>query len=171
MPGLVNPIHKQLFVFLIMFHLTIYSGCSIAYLCAHSPFIPPEFKVCTSHWWDFPHLETSTQTPAYGLPLGQPTDNWNPSLWDFPYSGPYSNVGFLPLRVLPNFPLRCWDFPHSEAKSLQVPLMGLPSLENNTASLANRSHAKSNISQLKTNNPRRRNRFWKGNGKSKPGKI
>ena len=41
------------------------------------------------------------------------------------------------------------EFPYSDAKSLQVPLMGLLPL-GNTASLPNRLHVKSNISELKT---------------------
>jgi len=47
------------------------------------------------------------------------------------------------------------EFSHSEVKSLQVPLMGLPELENNIAGLSNHTHIKPTIPEIEINTPKR----------------
>ena len=71
------------------------------------------------------------------------------SCWNLPHLESLLCYGISSTQSPTNSPLHCWDFPHSEVKNLQVPLMGLPPFGNNTTSLPNRPHAKSNISKLK----------------------
>ena len=61
-------------------------------------------------------------------------------------------------KVYVNPTLLLGFFFHSEAKSLQVPLTGLPPLGNNTVNLPNRPHTKSNVPELKIGTPRRYDR-------------
>ena len=98
--------------------------------------------------WDFPHSEPyQFHTPLLGFS---------------PLEGPTLLYEFFPFRVLssqlrwwvtPNsedtwIQLRCWDFPHSEAKFASTP-DGTTPFRNNTTNLPNNSHAKLNTSELK----------------------
>ena len=116
----------------------IFLGYSIACLCAHSSFLPPESKVCTSWWWDFSHSKMATLS-AYRLLLSPPHERLKPFA-----------VEFLPLRVpicceispaqsLTKLSTTLMGFFPSETKNLLVPLMWFLLLENNTASLPNYS--------------------------------
>jgi len=125
-------------------------------------FLTQRPKACISRWWDFPLLETATQA-ATTTPSRLA---YNPPLWIFPTWSPSSAVGFIPLEDPSplmgfslsetnqssllrwwDFPtrrwlwiqLRYWDFSHSEAKSLQILLMGSLSLKNHNTNSPNHS--------------------------------
>jgi len=52
-------------------------------------------------------------------------------------------------------PTALLGFPHSEAKILQVLLMGLSPLKNNAAGLPNHTHVKPTIKKIEMNTPKR----------------
>ena len=108
----------------------------------------------------FLHLETAMQNPSYRLSF---------VVGFTPFRNPYSATRIFPLRVSSSH--FCWCVktplgsecesnstigisPHLEVKSLGVPLMGLPTLEN-AACLPNHSQDRPTIPVIKINTPKR----------------
>jgi len=88
------------------------------------------------------------------LPLDRPTGDETLRCGMFPTRSPYYAVGFLPFRAQLNFPLCYWDFPNSDFKNLQVPLMGfLPNLEKKCRKLTKSFLCQIKHSEVKDQHP------------------
>ena len=144
-----------------MLHITFKIRCYIVCLCVHRSSSLESLHLLLV---GFPHSKMAMQSPAYVFPLLCVLS---------PLGVPIMLKGFSHLRVSSSY-LRWWvklslesnrefnstaGISHSEAKNMQVPLMRLPPLKNNTTGLPNHSQDRLTSPVIEINTLKMRDHF------------
>jgi len=142
-----------------MSHLTFNLSRFIAFLCVHHPSTVDQRAFVSQVVFLYRARNTNASSRTRFL-CWDFSHSENSPLSDFFHSKSLLCCGISLTQSPTKFSTPLLGFsPHSEVKSLHVPLMEQPPLKNNTTSLPNHPHAKSNILELKISTSRRHDRF------------